>query len=293
MAEADRDDGRQVVAVLKSTDMQARFRESLPPNVSVDKFTRVVATAVAQRPELLAADRTSLYLAATQAAKDGLLPDGREGVLNIYRTNVGTREAPRWVQKVQWMPMVEGVIKQLAKAGIRVTAASVHRNDKFRFWTDDEGQHIEHEPALFSTDRGDRIGAYAIGVTAEGYRQIEAMNADELAKARAASKNKDGKIFADWPDRMEQKTVIHRLRKRMAIADDDVREFLDRDMKDEMEDDDPPPAPAPEPATVVAANRPRSKTLQSVVDHQKHEQFAAQAPAQVDDAPPPTGEDDF
>lgn len=283
--------GKAVVRVLESESMRGKFVATLPPEIPVDKFTRVVITAINMRPELLEADRTSLYTSCLRAAQDGLIPDGREGVLNIYNTNVGTKQAPKWMKKVQWMPMVEGVIKQLAKAGIKAYAASVYANDKIRIWNDNDGQHVEHEPVVFG-DRGERIGAFAVGIMADGYTQVEAMNMTELANARAASKNKDGAIYELWADRMEQKTALHRLRKRMAILDPSVAEALRRAEDDDLDGDEPAPAPT---ATPPASGGPgtatepprRSKTLQAVVDHETQTESA---PAAEQQPPAPAGE---
>ncbi len=281
--------GKAVVKVLESESMRGKFVATLPPEIPVDKFTRVVITAINMRPELLEADRTSLYTSCLRAAQDGLIPDGREGVLNIYNTNVGTKQAPKWMKKVQWMPMVEGVIKQLAKAGIKAYAASVYANDKIRIWNDNDGQHVEHEPVVFG-DRGERIGAYAVGITQDGYTQVEALNMADLGKARAASKNKDGAIYELWADRMEQKTAMHRLRKRMAIMDPSVAEAMRRAEEDDLEGDDPvPESPAVPPSSGgpgTATEPPRrSRTLQAVVDHETQ----AEPPA-AEQPPAPTGE---
>lgn len=268
--EGGHDSGPKAVAkYLESPDMQAKFVKALPPDVSVDRFTRVVMTAISMKPELLEADRTSLYTSCLTAAKDGLVPDGREGVLNVFSTNVGTKQSPRWIKKVQWMPMIEGVIKQMAKAGISVYAASVYANDQIRVWNDDRGQHVEHTPVLFG-ERGARIGAYAVGRTKSGHVQVEAMNADDLAKARAASKNADGAIYQLWGDRMEQKTCAHRLRKRMAILDPEIAEALRRDEEEGL-DDPPLPEGAPTPTTEIPEPGRRSRTLQAVVDHDRQE----------------------
>jgi recombination protein RecT len=285
--------GKAVVKVLESESMRGKFTEALPRDIPVDRFTSVVKTGLNMRPELLEADRTSLYTACLSAAQDGLLPDGREGVLNIYNTNVGTKQAPKWMKKVQWMPMVEGVIKQLAKAGIKAYAASVYANDKIRIWNDNDGQHVEHEPVVFG-DRGERIGAYAVGITQDGYTQVEALNMADLGKARAASKNKDGAIYELWADRMEQKTAMHRLRKRMAIMDPSVAEALRRAEEDDIDggDGDAPaavptgsPPSSGGPGTATEPPR-RSKTLQAVVDHETQTEAAPAAAEQ----PPPAGE---
>lgn len=263
---------KSVIRVLESDSMREKLITTLPPDIKPDRFTRVVITAINMRPELLEADRQSLYTACMKAAQDGLLPDGREGVLNIYNTNVGTKQAPRWIKGVQWMPMVEGVIKQMAKAGISCYAAAVYQNDKIRIWNDDRGQHVEHEPALFSPDRGPLIGAYARGRDRNGNVQVEVMNMDELNRARQASRNADGAVYQQWPDRMAQKTVLHRLRKRMALIDPSVAEALARAEQDDLIDaDDPPPIPASE-IVPPPVSQPRPRALQAVIDHAKQDE---------------------
>lgn len=279
---------KQIATTLASPEMREKFVAALPKDISVDRFTRVVMTAVAMRPDLLDANRSSLYTACLRAAQDGLLPDGREGVLNVYKTKVRTPNGEQWVPMVQWMPMVEGVIKQLGKAGVTAYAASVYEKDTIRIWNDDKGQHVEHHPVVFG-DRGARIGAYAVGIAKDGRAQVEAMNAEDLAKARASSKNKDGAVYQQWADRMEQKTCLHRLRKRMALIDPEIAAALSRAEDDDLIGDDDPPPAMPEGSTEPQPEAPRgrSSTLQAVVDHAKQE-----AETRQQQAPPAAAVDD-
>src|SRR5260370_37569637 len=66
--------------------------QALPAHVSVDKFKRVLITAVSSNPELLYANRRTLFTAAVRCASDGLLPDGREAALVVYNTRVKQRD---------------------------------------------------------------------------------------------------------------------------------------------------------------------------------------------------------
>ena len=79
--------------------MAPQFKAALPAHVSVDKFVRVTLTAVQTNPQLLEADRRTLFAAATKAAQMGLLPDGREGAIVTFKG------------QAQWMPMVAGIMK--------------------------------------------------------------------------------------------------------------------------------------------------------------------------------------
>src|SRR5208282_5576277 len=84
----------------------------------------------------------------------------------------------------------------------------------------DTGQHVEHEPMTFG-DRGERVGAYACArIRATGQTFIEAMNMEDLEVPKKATKSKDksGNLYGPWadvPDRMEQKSCLHRICKRL------------------------------------------------------------------------------
>lgn len=67
-------------------------------------------TAVQSNPALLSADRQTLFQACMKCAQDGLLPDGREAALVIFRTKKKIDNRDVWVDAVQYMPMVAGVI---------------------------------------------------------------------------------------------------------------------------------------------------------------------------------------
>ena len=59
----------------------------------------------------------SLFGEITKAASDGLLPDGREGVIQSYNTKVKYRDKDgkdrdRWEKTAVWMPMSHGMRKR-------------------------------------------------------------------------------------------------------------------------------------------------------------------------------------
>lgn len=276
-----------VCRAITTPDMQAKFKAVLPSDVSLDRFTRVTLTAIQKNPDILDCDRTSLYNACVDAATRGLMPDGKEGAIVKFRQKEGPPRA-------QFMPMPEGVIKELAKVGVKAHAVSVYANDRVRIWNDDDGQHFEHEPVVFG-NRGDRIGAVAWARDASGRTFVEAMNMDDLMRVAQTSRSKDrnGNIvgpWAQWPERMEQKSCLHRLRKRIAIIGpgaEDVVENLRRDEEVDLEPDGqdaPATAAAPlaasapaEPDRPAAPPQRRPRGLQAVVD---------KARESVDDEPP-------
>lgn len=81
--------------------MEPEFSKTLPPDVPSKRFTRIARTAVNSNPDLANCDRTSLFSAITQAAQDGLVIDGKEAAIVIFKG------------KAQYMPMVQGLVKRM------------------------------------------------------------------------------------------------------------------------------------------------------------------------------------
>lgn len=251
--------------------MTEKFRSVLPPSVSLDRFTRVTITAIQQNPSVLDADRQTLYNACVNAASRGLMPDGKEGVLSVFNTKVNGE----WVKRVQFMPMVEGIVKEMAKAGVKAYAVSVYANDVVDFWNDETGQHVKHRPIVFG-ERGERIGALAVATDTDCRTYVEAMNREELARvmAKSRSKDKEGNPVGPWrdsPERMEQKTVLHRVRKRVPIiGHDDIVERMQDDEAVEYETSEPITSEAPQAAPEKPA-RKRPRGLQAVIEQAEQE----------------------
>ena len=269
----------QLAAVLKSPKMVEQYKGLLPPNVSVDRFTRTTIVAVNQNPDILNADRQSLFNAVSRAAASGLLPDGSQGALVIFNQKVGQN----YVKSVRFMPMIEGIITQLGKAGISAYAASVYANDKIEIWNDVHGQHVKHHPVVFG-DRGALIGVFAAAV-AQGKPYVEHMNLEEIDKVRKASRSADRGPWVDWYDRMAQKSVLHRLKKRLPIIDQAIADSL-RDPEEEAD------LVAPEEVEVAQAPveekpRKRPRALEAVVE------TAPEVVVEPAEVPPATDEGDI
>ncbi len=107
-------------------DLRSRSEEIaalLPPNVNHDRFMRTAVIAVKNNPEILEADRRSVQQAVTRAAEDGLQPDGREGVINVYNEK---RPDGTYRKVATWIPMTHGIRKRaLEIAGLIIDAQVV------------------------------------------------------------------------------------------------------------------------------------------------------------------------
>ena len=211
--------------MLASDAVQSGFGAVLPPDVDQEKFTAVVIRAVQEDPDILAADRKSLFLACQDAASDGLVPDKREGALVVYSSKVNDQ----WVKKVQWQPMVGGMRKNLARAGFDIRSEVICENDFFDQELGDTPA-ITHKPPQLGQDRGKVIGAYAIAThIASGEKYREVMSYPDLEFIRSLAKSKG--IWDKHTNEMYRKTVARKLIKFLPLEMEFDRIFgmMDRD----------------------------------------------------------------
>ena len=252
----------------------------LPEGISVDKFIGIVTTAVVREPKLLDADRPSLYTACLRAATDGLLPDGREAVLNIYDTKKNIDGREMWVPTVQYLPMVRGILQVLRNTGevTSVDAAAVYEHDHFRFVRGDDPR-IEHEPYMGADDPGPIVAAYMIVKLASGEVQREVMPRRDIEKVRAASKSGDGKNspWTKWYDQMAIKSVIKRGAKLLPASSEKLDRVLQHDNEamgfDFGHRDEAPMLNAAElPPATPAPEKPTAPALTNEVPKQRAQQ---------------------
>lgn len=212
--------------------MTGKFSVALPKHIPVERFKRVVLTAINLNPDLLNADRRSLFNSASKAANDGLLPDGREGALVIFRDNKTGKDM------CQWMPMVFGILKKLRQSAeiAAISARCVYKNEveqgRFSFSIADGEEHLKHDPILFG-DRGPVVGVYAVAKFKDGTVQHEPLTMEDIAKIRAVSRTGKSEYgpWSKWFDEMCRKSAIRRLSKYLPVSAEDLRS-LDRDFHD-------------------------------------------------------------
>ena len=189
--------------------MADKFTEALPRQMDVNKFISVAKLTLNKNPKLLQADKTSLMQTFMKAAQDGLYLDGKEAA------------AVQYGQSVQYIPMVEGVIKVLHNSGLIKTlcAEVVYENDLFDYELGTK-QHITHKP-LITGDRGKPVCVYAIAVTSNDGQYIEIMNMHDVNKCKEQAKGASSphSPWVKWFDQMAKKTVIHRIAKRLPKND--------------------------------------------------------------------------
>lgn len=196
-------------ARLQLETMSGQFKAALPAHIPVERFARVVMTAIQNNPDLVnKADRRSLWNSAMKAAQDGLLPDGREGAMVLYGN------------QAQWLPMIAGLRKKVRNSGEIATwdAQVVHEKDVFKFQLGDE-PFIHHEPSL-DGDPGKIIAAYSIAVLKSGEKSREVMSVTQIEKIRSRSRAKGNGPWVTDYEEMCRKTVARRHSKTLPMSTD-------------------------------------------------------------------------
>lgn len=199
------------------TRMAPELAKVLPDHVSPERFERITLTALQRAPDLLGCDRKSLFESVMQCAQDGLIPDGREAALTKFGN------------KVAYMPMVAGILKKVRQSGelSTITAHIIYKGDEFRYWIDDEGEHLTHTPDLIS-EQTEALGVYALARTKDGGVYIEVLRMSEVKKIRSVSRGANNGPWAQWFEQMAKKSAIRRLAKRLPMSTD-VENVIQRD----------------------------------------------------------------
>lgn len=277
--------------------MEEQFKAALPAHIPVERFKRVVMTAIQNNPELVECDRRSLWNAAIRAAQDGLLPDGREGAMVV-------RLDPRRGKVANWQPMIAGIRKKVRNSGEIAdwNAYVVYENDEFEYELGDT-PFIRHKPTL--ADPGKPIATYSVALLKSGEKSREVMPISEVYRIRDRSDAwrafRAGKIKSTpWSTdegEMIRKTVARRHSKVLPMSTD-LDDLIRRD--DALYDFQGAGDGAREPAKA----RPRSLTaaLDAVaglsgpapadqhqsVDQETGEILDDDCPAADDDGPEPS-----
>lgn len=210
---------QEVCETVASPEFGRKIAQALPPNVTLEKFTRITLTAIQTNPELITADRQSLFNSVLKCAADGLAPDGREAALVIFKSKKGIL--------CQYMPMIGGLRKVLAEHGFGLAAEVVYENDDFDYQLGDN-PHLRHKPPKLGKPRGDLIGAYAIirDLTSEKVVVTEVMERAEIEKVRKISRSATSEYgpWVNWYEEQCRKTVGRRAYKQAPLGPLDQRQ---------------------------------------------------------------------
>lgn len=178
-----------------------RLLQIAPPGYPVDRTILVLARVVHQSDQLMRCDKASLLEAMMRMVELGLDPSPATGQAYIvaYGTTatliIGYRG---WKKLVLDSGTVTGLDAQVVYEGEECNIV---------LGTDPTVQHV-----AAMKPKGPPIGAYAVARFADGHKQVHVLRAEDIQKARAASRAKGGP-WANHFAAMVQKTAVLRIAK--------------------------------------------------------------------------------
>lgn len=190
-------------------ERKGEIKAALPSDISVEAFIRSVVTAASLNADILAASWQSVWLACMTACRDGLLCDGIEGAIVVYKG------------KASFLPMYQGLLRRFRRSGqfLWVNANIVRQGEPFRHWIDETGEHFLHEPG--ESFEAPIVRVYAAALTKDKAFFAAVLTLAEANKIRAMSRaSRDDAPWRVWPEEMYKKTALRRLTKVLPSARD-------------------------------------------------------------------------
>lgn len=244
----------EIRSTLMSTEMKHRLAAVLGNRIDPEKFAQVAMVAISKNPDLVVADRASLFTSCMECAADALLPNGKDAALVVFNTKVKRGGQDVWEKLVQYLPMVRGIYKVAQRSGAArmLNARVVRKGDVFRYAYGFEPT-MEHVPA--PGDAGEMVAVYAVVIKPDGTRDLEVMAKADVDLVRSRAKSPDSPAWKYHYDEMAKKTVIHRIAKRLDLTPE-MQQVIDHVEKDyDFDNEDFADAPA----QVGNGNAPRAE----------------------------------
>ena len=171
-------------------------------------FANALHNAIIATPALAECFPDQVYRALRHSIRDGITPDGREGVL----VPVGMKDAEgKWLPGkpgCAYFPMREGLARAFCSAtGAKLKFGAVRENDEYRLELGLKPD-ISHTPKL-GQDRGDVLFTYCYHKLPNGDEDMSIMDLEEIEQAKKASRASSGP-WVTWFERMAIKSVIKR-----------------------------------------------------------------------------------
>jgi phage RecT family recombinase len=213
-----------------------------------ERMSSVLMIAVERDPALMFADRQSLISAVRQCANHGLVPDGNEATLQVYNTKVKVDGVEKWIKKVQYQPMVRGIINRIIRSGkvLTIWAEVVYKGEEFSIDISQGDRRPKHNPDYFarSGDAKDIIGVYSVAKLANGTVDCEPLPRSEIDKIRNVAKTT--KIWDVWFTEKAKVGAIRRHSKRLPLSAEDMDFILNHQEHDLDEARDVTPVNEPD-----------------------------------------------
>ena len=157
-------------------------------------FADSLVNAVMANPAIANCEPDTVFKAVRKAVNDGIVPNGRDGVLIPKRNGDCT-----------YLPMKEGLARAFTQStGGKLFSGYIQENDEILELDLGTDPVIRVRPALL--EPGEVIAAWAMIEMPDGTRYARLLNKQQLTKARNASAAKDGP-WSVWYERMAEKSA--------------------------------------------------------------------------------------
>lgn len=197
---------KNVPAVIQAVESRmAVIGTALPASLPPGKFSHTFKLAVMRSPDLMRADPRIVVEEVSKAAADGLMLDGREAALVMYKG------------KPKYVPMYQGLIKRAYASGYiaGIDCNIVYQREvddgRFSYRAGTEGVII-HEPLLDIEAGEPKVGCYAVFKLKTGGQSVVFMRRAEIERIKGRSASA-GSSYSPWKsdeDEMWKKTVLRR-----------------------------------------------------------------------------------
>lgn len=225
-----RTQGNDVMSLIKR--MEPAIKRALPRQISSERFSRIVMTAVRQNPKLQTCTAESFLAAMMQSAQLGLEPN----------TPLGQSYLIPYGRDAQFQLGYQGMLTLAYRTGEyqSIYAHGVYENDEFEYEYG-LGEKLIHIPA--DDPQGEPIYYYAVYKLQNGGYGFVVMSRTQIERHRdkysqAAKQGRHSPWATDF-DSMAKKTVLKQLLKyapksvefaSALVADETVKREIDEDM---------------------------------------------------------------
>ena len=196
--------------------MMPEIKKALPNTITLERFTRIVLSAISNNKELQACTPQSFLASMMNSAQLGLEPNTPLGqAYLIPYKNHGTLEA-------QFQIGYKGLSDLAYRSGQVKTiyAEAVYENDEFEYELG-LNPKLVHKPAI--KDRGDVIYYYAVFKLTNGGEGFTVMSKDDIERHKNRFSKAANAGFSPWStnyDEMAKKTVIKKVLKYAPLSTD-------------------------------------------------------------------------
>lgn len=277
---------------LYSSNMTQELMRALPDPKMTERFKRVAWSSISRNPDLLNADRRSLYSSCMDAAQLGLVVDPilGEAYLVVFKG------------RVQLIVGYKGLLKLARQSGeiSSIDVDTIHEHDQVTLRAGDISEFTIETNWM---DRGEIIGAYAIAHFKDGGIQRSIMTLQQIEAIRKAAFSGNSPAWKNHYGEQCKKTAFRRLAKMLPMSTEaqkalDLEDAVDdgkaaKIVGDSVETED---FPKDEPGTIPPQRRPRGTRLDAMaaaVDVESEPVAPAADPEPPVDDIPPAGEEDI